>query len=127
MLKVTSRLNDALWSLRREFGMGSDLDRLRKPILFEWDMPPEKVDDLFTNYPKRVPADYKAALLDRIQEVIRLYWAYINTKKGFHRLWHGILFLENVARCRAFEGCQLVHDKNTGYRLELKPGYPRKK
>lgn len=119
LIKVTSRLSDTLWSLRREFGMENDLDRIRKPIIFEWNLNSDQVDDLFTNYPKRVPEDFRAALLARIQEVVRLYWAYISTHKGFRKLWQGIMFLENVTRLK-FEGCILVYNKNTGYRLELK-------
>jgi len=102
-IKVTNRLNDTLWSLRREFGMENDLDRIRKPIVFERNLNSDQVDDLFTNYPKRVPEDFRTALLARIQEVVRLYWAYISTHKGFHKLWQGILFLENVTRFK-FEG-----------------------
>ena len=118
-IKVTSRLNDTLWSLRREFGMENDLDRIRKPIIFERNLNSNQVDDLFTNYPKRVPEDFRAALLARIQEVVRLYWTYISTHKGFRKLWQGILFLENGARYKC-EGCRLTYDPNDGYRLELR-------
>lgn len=120
MPSPTSRLSDALWSLRREFGLGNDLDRIRKAIIFEQTLSQDRIDGLFIIYPKRVPEDYKSALLARIQEIVRQYWIYCSTRKGYHKIAKGIIFLENVARFR-FEGCQLVYDKNTGYRLEIKP------
>ncbi len=119
-LQITTRLNDALWSLRREFGMETDIDRICRATRFKQTLSPEQIDDLFISYPKRVPEDFKSALIARIQEIVRMYWAYRVDQKGFHKLRKGILFLENVARFR-FAGCRLVEDKVTGFQLEIKP------
>lgn len=119
MLPVTSRLKDALWSIRREFGLGNDLDRIIPFIIRDEAMSSDRLDGLFVAYPKRVPEDYISALLARIQRIVRQHEAYRSTRKGYHKVLKGVYFLENVARYR-FDGCVLVKDKIVGWRLELK-------
>ena len=126
MLPITSRLKDAVWSIRREFGLESDLDRIIPFLVRDENLSPERLDDIFIVYPKRVPEDYKSALLAKIQRIVRQYYVYRLTKKGYHKIVKGIHFLENVARYR-FEGCLLVEDKIVGFQLELKPEHLKKK
>lgn len=115
MTPVSSRMKDALWSIRRQYGMESDLDRIIKFIVFDQNF----TENLFVDYPTRIPEVFTSALLARIRQTIREYWTYRQTRKGYHKVIKGIIFLEDVARY-GFEGCQLVPDKNTGYVLELK-------
>jgi len=106
--------------------MGNDLDRIRKPIVFEQNLTQDQIDGLFVTYPKRTPEDFKSALLARIQQIVRQYYIYRATKKGYHKVRKGISFLENVARYQ-FGGCILVEDKINGFQLELKPELRKKK
>lgn len=126
MLPITSRLKDAIWSIRREFGLENDLDRIILFLVRDENLSPEQLDKVFIVYPKRVPEDYKSALLARIQQIVRQYYAYRLTKKGYHRILKGIYFLENVIRF-GFEGCLLVEDKIVGFQLELRPEHLKKK
>ena len=126
MLPIASRLKDALWSLRRRYGMENDLDRILPFIVFERDLNRDQLEDLFVTRSRRVPEDFKSALLARIQQIVRYYWAYRETHKGYHKVLKGIIFLENVTRF-GFEGCRLIEDENTGYQLELKSEYRKKK
>lgn len=121
MTSIATRFRDALWSIKREFGMEADIDRIISFVVFERDFN----ENILIAYPKRIPEDFKMALLARIQQIVRQYWAYRQTKKGYHRVVKGILFLENVARYR-FDGCQLVEDKIVGWQLELKPEHKKK-
>ncbi|KKM07112.1 hypothetical protein LCGC14_1737220 [marine sediment metagenome] len=119
MPAIASRLKDVLWSLRRRFGMEADLDRIIPYVAFERTLTRSEVENLFPIYPKRVPEEFKSALLDRVQQMIREYQRYQETRKGYHRVLKGMKFLEKVAGL-GFEGCCLIFNKNTGFRLELK-------
>jgi len=125
MLPITSRLKDALWSIRREFELGNDLDRIIRCIIFDNDISQDRLDSLFVSYPKRVPEDFVSALLARIQQIVRQYWAYCSTHKGYHKVLKGIYFLENVARYR-FDKCILIEDKIYGFKLDLRSEYKKK-
>ncbi|MCK5602730.1 hypothetical protein KAR91_12695 [Candidatus Pacearchaeota archaeon] len=116
MTNIASRFKDALWSIRRAFGMEPDLDRIINFVAFDRDLDETKV---FITYPRRIPEDFRSALLARIREIVRQYDRYRCSKKGYHRVVKGIMFLENVARVGA-DGCCLSEDKNDGFRLELK-------
>lgn len=116
MTSVASRFKDALWSLRRAFGMEADIDRIISYVVFDRDLDESKI---FLAYPRRTPEDFRSALLVRIKEIVRQYERYRCTKKGYHKIVKGIVFLENVVRVGA-DGCCLSEDKNDGFRLELK-------
>lgn len=116
MTSVASRFKDALWSIRRAFGMEADIDRIIPFVVFERELDETKV---FLTYPRRIPEHFQSALLARIREIVRQYDCYRRTKKGYHKIIKGIIFLENVVRV-GFDGCVLVEDKNDGFRLELK-------
>ncbi len=119
MTKVASRLKDTLWSLRRRFGMENDLDRFFACIVFERELTEDQFENLFVSYPKRVPANFISTLLAQVCNTVRVYRKYCLTRKGYHRVIKGIVFLENVVRVGAL-GCVVVPDSVTGYRLELK-------
>jgi hypothetical protein len=102
------------------------IDRVLPFIVFEQKLNRDQLENLLVTYPKRVPEDFKAALIVRIQQIIRQYWSYCSTRKGYHKVLKGVVFLENVARY-GFEGCQLVPVKSVGYQLELKPEHRKKK
>ncbi len=116
MTPVASRFKDALWSLRRAFGMEADLDRIISYVAFDRELDENKV---FLTYTRRVPEHFQSALLTRIREIVRQYEHYRLMKKGYHRVIKGVRFLEEVARV-GFDGCVLIEDKNDGFRLELK-------
>ena len=116
MTSVGSRFKDALWSLRRAFGMEADLDRIISYVAFDRELDESKV---FITYPRRVPEHFQSALLARIREIVRQYERYRLTKKGYHKIIKGVRFLENVVRV-GFDGCCLSEDANDGFRLELK-------
>ena len=121
MTLIASRFKDVLWSLQREFGMKTDIDRIISFIVFD-----RKFDeDIFITYPVRIPEDFKSALLARIREITRQYWRYQQTRKGYHKILKGILFLEAVARHR-FVGCRLVEDKAGSFQLELRSEHLKK-
>lgn len=120
MTPIASRLKDVLWSVRQQFGLENDIDRLISFIAFERTLTEDQLNDLFISYPKRIPEEFRAVLIARIQQIIRQYWAYCQTQKGYHKVLRGVLFLENVCRYKQ-EGCRLVDTGSTGYRLELKP------
>ena len=119
MLPVTSRLKDVLWTLRQQIGIEADVDRIIPYLAFEKNLDQDQLENLFITHPVRTPEAWKPALLARIREIVRYYWSYRTTRKGYHKVLKGIIFLENVAR-QGFDGCKLVFDKNTGYRLEVK-------
>lgn len=119
MTAIASRLKDALWSLRRHYGMETDIDRIIPYIVFEWNLSEAALNNLFVVYPRRIPEDFRAALIARIQQIIRQYRRYRQDKKGYHKVLKDVIFLENVAR-RGFEECVLTPDKIVGYRLELR-------
>ncbi len=119
MSQPAHRLRDALGSIRRRYGMETDLDRIIGFLVFNKVLTEEQLNDLFIAYPTRVPEDFKSALLARIQKIIRQYWNYQRDKTGYHKIIRGVRFLENVAR-HGFGGCRLRPDKLVGYRLELK-------
>ena len=119
MLPIATRLKDALWSVRQRHGMESDIDRIIPYLVFEQNLSEDALGNLFVDYPKRVPEDFKLALIAQIQQIVRLYWQYQQTRKGYHKILKGVIFLENVVRY-GFEGCRLIFDKNTGYHLELR-------
>lgn len=121
MIQVAGRLKDALWSLRMRFGMEADIDRVFPFVISDQKLDREQLENLFIAYPKLVPEDFKSALVARIRQIIRQYWAFRNTRKGFHKIIRNILFLEEVARF-GFDGCRLVHNQSTGYQLVLKSG-----
>lgn len=116
MTSVASRFKDALWSIRRAFGMEADIDRIINFVVFDRDLDETKI---FLTYPRRVPEHFQSALLARIREIVRQYEHYRRSKKGYHKIIKGIRFLENVVRVGA-DGCCLSEDKNDGFRLELK-------
>ena len=116
MTSVASRFKDALWSMRRAFGMEADIDPIISYVAFDRELDETKV---FITYPRRVPEHFQSALLARIQEIVRQYEHYRLVKKGYHRVIKGIQFLENVVRV-GFDGCLLIEDANDGFRLELK-------
>ena len=116
---LAERLKNALWSVRRQFGLSGDIDRLLPFIVFERKITKTRLEDLFITYPKRVPEDFKSALVARIQQLMRQYWRYRTSKQGYQKVKRGVLFLEDVAR-RGFEGCRLVEDDIVGFQLELK-------
>ena len=116
MTSIASRFKDALWSVRRAFGMEADIDRIISFVVFERELDETKV---FLTYPRRIPEHFQSALLARIREIVRQYDYYRRSRKGYHKVVKGIIFLENVVRV-GFEGCSLVEDKNNGFRLELK-------
>ena len=116
MTSVASRFKDALWSIRRAFGMESDLDRIISYVAFDRELDESKV---FITYPRRIPEDFRSALLARIREIVRQYEHYRLMKKGYHRVIKGVRFLENVVHVGA-DGCCLSEDKNDGFRLGLK-------
>ena len=119
MLSVSSRLKDVLWSIRRLYGLEAAIDRVLPFIVFERNLNRDQLNMLFATYPRRVPEDFKAALLARIQEIVYLYWEYRRTNKGYHKVLRSMLFLEAVAR-HGFEKCTLTPDKTGSFRLELK-------
>ena len=119
MISVALRLKDAIWSLRRRYGMESDIDRIIKYLVFEQDLSRDQLESILVVYPKRIPEDFRSALIARIQRAIRNYWSYHQTRKNYHRVLRDIRFLETVAGV-GFEGCRLVYNKNTGYQLELR-------
>ena len=125
MLPIASRLKDAVWSIRQAFGLENDLDRIIPFLVRDENLSPERLDQVFIVYPKRVPEDYKSALLARIQQIVRQYYVYRLTKKGYHKILKGIYLLENVVR-HGFGGCRLVEDKVVGFQLELKPEHLKK-
>ena len=110
MLPVTSRLKDAVWSVRRRYGMESDIDRIIPYLAFDGHFTNEdQLNKLLVTYPKRTPEDFKAATIILIQDTVRAYWSYRQTQKGYHRILKGIV-------------------KNTGFQLVLKPEFrPKKK
>ena len=121
MIPIAFRFRDALWSIRREFGMETDIDRIISFIVFDRKFN----EDMFITYPKRVPEDFRSALLARIRDIVRQYYAYRLTKKGYHRVLKGIYFLENVVRY-GFKGCLLIEDKAGSFRLALRPEHLKK-
>ncbi len=125
MLPVASRFKDALLSLRRQYGLESDIDRVLPFIVFDQDLTENQLVNLLVDYPSRVPEDFKAALVAEIQHLVRAYWVYRTTRKGYHKVLRGVRFLEDVAR-HGFDGCQLTRDKVVGYVLELKPQHRRR-
>lgn len=119
MLPISSRLKDVLWSIRRQYGMESDIDRVIPFIAFERNLSRDQFNDLFVTYPDQIPEDFKSTLLARIREAVYLYREYRQTHKGYHRILRGVIFLEAVAR-HGFDGCTLTADTTGSYRLELK-------
>ncbi len=118
-IPIADRFKGALWSLRERFGVQPDVDRIIPFIAFGRILTAEGLEQLFLPYTERVPEDFKAALIARIQEATRNYWEYTTTRKGFHRILKDIIFLENVARFGE-SGFRLRYDENVGYHLELK-------
>lgn len=118
-IPIADRFKGALWSLRDRFGVQPDVDRIFPFIAFSQTLTAEGLEMLFLPYTERVPQDFKAALIARIQEATRNYWEYIETRQGFHKILKSIVFLENVARVGEI-GCRFRYDENTGYHLELK-------
>ncbi len=116
MTSVASRFKDALWSLRRAFGMEADLDRIISYVAFDRELDETKI---FLTFSRRTPEHFQSALLARIREIVCQYDCYRRTKKGYHKIIKGVRFLEEVAR-NGFDGCYLSEDKNDGFRLELK-------
>lgn len=119
MTPTASRLKDVLWSIRRRFGMETDIDRLFPLFVFDRKWTREQVEDLFITYPKRTPEEFRAALVAYIRQTIRHYWQFDQTRKGYHKVLKGVKFLENVVRCGS-EGCRLVEDKFGSFCLELR-------
>lgn len=125
MLPITSRLKDAIWSIRREFGLENDLDRIIPFLAFDKPLSLTQLNDIFIIYPKRTPEDFPSALLAKIHQIMRQYVVYRSTKQGYYRILKGAMFLENVIR-KGFVGCVLVEDKVSGFQLELR-SEPKKK
>ena len=121
MNAISSRLKDALWSIRRQVGLEPTIDRVMPLVAFEKNITRDQLNQLLIDYPERVPDDLKAALTARIQEIIRHYWFYQQNGKGFFRVQTGVFFLENVARY-GLKGCYLHSNPHTGFRLKLIPG-----
>ena len=119
MTSVASRLKDALWSVRRKFGMESDIDRLIPYLAFEREVSDDQFNALFATYPKRIPEAFKPALFAHIKLTMRLYYQYRRFKRQYHKLITAIAFIENVVRY-GFEKCNLVPDNTVGYKLQLK-------
>lgn len=126
MTKIASRLKDVLWSIRRRYGMETDIDQCLPLIVFERIFTQDQLDNLFITYSKRTPEDFKSALLNRIRQAVCQYMTYLRSKKGYHKVLKCIVFLENVVRYGLSEGCRLVFDENTGYILEIKPEHLKK-
>jgi len=126
MTSIAVRLKDALWSLRRRYGMESDIDRIIPFLVFERELTQDQLESLFTTYSRHTPEDFKSALIIRIQQIVRHYWQYNRVHEGYHKVLKGIRFLENVVRF-GFEGCRLIHTHSVGYQIELKPEHPKKK
>ena len=122
MLPIANRLKDALWGIRRQYGLTADIDRIFPFIVFER----EFTEDLFIDYPRRIPKDFNSALLDLIRHVVRLYASYISERKNYHKVLRGILALEDTVR-HGPDAYDLLEDKNTGFFLQLKPRFMKKK
>ena len=69
-VSITNRFKDVLWSLKREFGLAADIDRIITPVAFERirGMDQDQLEDLFISPPRRTPADFHAALLAEIMQ-----------------------------------------------------------
>jgi len=126
MISVANRLKDAIWSIRRRFGLETDIDRVFPFIAFDRGLNRDQLEDLFIVYPKRTPEDFNSALIIRIQKIVRRYWEYRLNHKGYHRVLKDIFFLEKVVRY-GYEGCRLIEDADVGFVLQLKPEYRKKK
>ena len=118
-VQIATRLKDVLWSLRTMYHIGADLDRVIPFIALNQRLNKEQLDALFFAYPIRTPADFRATLIARVEKIVRDYWVFATSKKGYPTVLRGILFLEGVARA-GIEGCIIVPDNIVGFHLELK-------
>lgn len=123
---ITGRFKDAVWSVRQQFRLGQDLDKIVHYLAFEQDLDENALNDLFIDHPTRIPYDFNAALIARIQQITRQYWAYQQNRKGYHRILRSVLFLEDICRV-GFRGCRLTPDEFVGHILELNYVPPKKK
>ena len=119
MSPIAPRLKDAIWSVRKEYGLEADIDRVFPFIALEQNLTLDQLNGLFADRPKRTPFDFGLALFARIKQTVYYYWQYKQTGKGYHRVVKGIIFLENVVR-HGEKGCRLVEDQSVGFVLELK-------
>ncbi len=122
MVPIASRLKDALGSIRRAYGLAADIDPIVQFIVFER----EFTENIFIDYPKRVPKNFNSALLDLIRHVVRLYASYVSERKNYHKVLRGILALEDAVR-HGPDAYDLLEDKNTGFFLQLKSRFQKKK
>ena len=118
-VSIANRFKDTLWSVRQRFKLEQDLDPIIKYLSFEQDLDENALNDLFIDHPTRVPFNFNAVLIARVQQITRQYWTYQQTRKGYHKVRRGILFLEDVCRVGP-KGCVLLPDKIVGHTLELR-------
>ena len=121
-INIDNRLKDALWNLRQRIpGLEADVDRFLPYVLLKQELTDDQFESLFIAYPKRVPEDFKSALVARIHQVLRKLRKHrLQGKPGAVEMLREIQFLEAAAR-GGFDGCRLIVDEIVGYRLELKP------
>lgn len=122
--KLRTRLKDALWSLRQRFiGMpiSVSVDRLMPYFAFNQKLSQDQLNNLFPDFPSRIPEDFQMAVVAQIRRVVRAYWGFTRLGIGqFSMIFKAVIVLRHIAR-DGFEAYILVPDTVHGYQLERKP------
>lgn len=122
--KLRTRLKDALWSLRQRFvGMPImvSVDRIMPFLAFDQRLSQDQLNDLFPDYPSRLPEDFQMVTIHQIRQVIQAYWLFTQQGIGqFPLIFKAIIVLEQIAR-DGFEAYMLVEDRARGFQLTRKP------
>lgn len=97
MTPLSSRLKDALWSLRRRFGIGRDINKIIEFVIFDTPVTERQIDEIVGVDP-RSHGNFDLNLITQAHQTFLQYRQYQQTGKGYHRVMKGIIALENAAR-----------------------------
>ena len=117
--RLRSRLKDIVWAIRAQYGHKPLIDRMMPFVTFDPNLSDEEFDDLFHNFPKRVPARFGVALLPEIRSAVYQFRDFRRTGKQYHRAFQQIVRLEELMRAGPTK-CELIPDDIRGYTLRIK-------